>query len=114
MAHPGNRVVIEQGISADGTYPTDGTSYVGQGDVLFMFPGNLGSATVELVFVTEDPQSGTDEQQPANADMTFTGNQAPVLLLIPVNIRYRLVVSGADGSTDFSVITYNTKKYTTH
>ena len=67
----------------------------------FMFWGDLGAATVKLVFQTKDNAGVTQEAE--SADLTFSGAIPDMDVYQIPEMDYVIRVTGSDASTDFGV-----------
>ncbi|MDC8457805.1 hypothetical protein [Marinobacter sp. DS40M6] len=94
-------------ITENGTYPAPGDPpFQLSGEVILGFYGNFGAATVKFIFETERPDN-TLEALPEHSDWVFSTKPGPERFKFSKTLPFRMVVSGADGSTDFGLNIHN-------
>jgi len=98
---------LVHGVTADGTYPdAQSDPLLIKGEVILGFYGDLGGATVKIVFETETPNF-TLEPLPESEEWTFTEKPGAERYRFSGSLPFRFVVTGATASTNFGVNLHN-------
>ncbi len=98
---------ILDGVTANGTYPDPGSRPIKlNGETVLGFYGSLGSATVKFIFETERPDNVL-EPLPEHPDWVFAVKPGPERFTFSDTLPFRVVVTGANGSTNFGINIHN-------